>query len=526
MKRGLLLGFTILIAFVAVQFASADLCYDNPYGDYMVCPTIACYDSDSGKVYGEKGTTAAGFGGQTPLWASDCCTNGGNTCVSSGSHVKEYFCSRISIEDHPSITVLSSRSSEIHKCTNGCSGGKCIPTCTSFTYNSWSTCSSSGIQTRTIKTKSPSGCAGGSPVLQRTCTPATVTCTDFTYNLGECINGVRSKSVASSLPSGCTGGSPDLTPESCTVPCTESDWSFQLSECVDSQQTKTWTKTGTCQGGLTHSNEIISCVIGQETCTSFSYIYGECINGQQTKSVFESFPAGCTGGSPDLTPQSCVDTCTDFTYTLGECINGERSKSVASSLPSGCTGGSPDLTPESCEPEPFTFSKCSDYASSSLEDISSAFEYSSHEEACNEDPANVIPIMKSDDLLLTPQGPAADCSLDSSGIQCECVWNNNACELWKTTAPNCVETFSYANCNGNDCCVDDKQTLVKTFTGPGCSGSETYEIPCGLAFAELPFFGGSVLQIIAVVVLIVLIYWFIIKNHWNKKKVSKSKKRK
>jgi hypothetical protein len=63
-----------------------------------------------------------------------------------------------------------------------CSGGVSHPssesvscdysttTCTSFTYSAWSACDSSGTQTETVVSSSPSGCAGGSPVLSQSCT--------------------------------------------------------------------------------------------------------------------------------------------------------------------------------------------------------------------------------------------------------------------------------------------------------------------------------------------------------------------
>lgn len=41
--------------------------------------------------------------------------------------------------------------------------------CTSFTYSAWGACSS-GSQSRTVTTSSPSGCTGGSPVLTQSCT--------------------------------------------------------------------------------------------------------------------------------------------------------------------------------------------------------------------------------------------------------------------------------------------------------------------------------------------------------------------
>jgi hypothetical protein len=47
----------------------------------------------------------------------------------------------------------------------------CNITCTSFTYNSWGTCTNE-IQTRTVASSSPSGCTGGNPLLSQSCTCA------------------------------------------------------------------------------------------------------------------------------------------------------------------------------------------------------------------------------------------------------------------------------------------------------------------------------------------------------------------
>lgn len=48
-------------------------------------------------------------------------------------------------------------------------------TCTSFTYSEWTpaVCPANGIQTRTVLTSLPAGCAGGVPVLSQTCLPIT-----------------------------------------------------------------------------------------------------------------------------------------------------------------------------------------------------------------------------------------------------------------------------------------------------------------------------------------------------------------
>ena len=47
------------------------------------------------------------------------------------------------------------------------------PTCTSFTYSNWGSCSSSGTQTRSVISSSPSGCSGGNPILSQSCNSVT-----------------------------------------------------------------------------------------------------------------------------------------------------------------------------------------------------------------------------------------------------------------------------------------------------------------------------------------------------------------
>ncbi len=103
-------------------------------------------------------------------------------------------------------------------CSIGPATGSCAaspPTCTSFTYSDWGACQN-GTQTRTVASSLPSGCTGGSPVLNQSCTDTPPTCTSFTYSdWGACQNGTQTRTVASSSPAGCTGGSPVLS-QSCT----------------------------------------------------------------------------------------------------------------------------------------------------------------------------------------------------------------------------------------------------------------------------------------------------------------------
>jgi hypothetical protein len=59
------------------------------------------------------------------------------------------------------------------------------PTCTAFTYSEWGACQANGLQTRILKTSTPSGCFGGSPITTQTCR------NDNDYELGGFVTGSR-----------------------------------------------------------------------------------------------------------------------------------------------------------------------------------------------------------------------------------------------------------------------------------------------------------------------------------------------
>lgn len=104
------------------------------------------------------------------------------------------------------------------------------PIC-AYTYSDWSTCSSSGTQTRSIASKSPSGCSGGTiEQLSRSCTytptttsPTTTTSPicSFTYSdWSACSSsGTQTRSVISRYPDDCIGGTYE-TSRSCTYTST------------------------------------------------------------------------------------------------------------------------------------------------------------------------------------------------------------------------------------------------------------------------------------------------------------------
>jgi hypothetical protein len=238
------------------------------------------------------------------------------------------------------------------------------PTCSSFTYSSWSACGQTGVKTRTIITSSPAGCAFGNPQTAASC-KYYPSCTDdnWTYTLspskcpasdqqikywtqiGTCSGGVtharkepvtcdttitactsftysdwstcsqtrtQTRTVLTSLPAGCSNGVPKLS-EACkySPSCIEDNWTYSLSpiKCPASgQQTKTWTQIGSCSGGTTHlKKETVICNPQAPICTSFTYSdWSTCSQtGTQTRTVSTSLPSGCAGGSP-VTLQPCA----------------------------------------------------------------------------------------------------------------------------------------------------------------------------------------------------------------------------
>ncbi|KKS34107.1 MAG: hypothetical protein UU95_C0017G0022 [Parcubacteria group bacterium GW2011_GWC2_42_12] len=127
------------------------------------------------------------------------------------------------------------------------------------------------------------------------------------------------KIVISALctPNGCNG----VCPAGCTA---AQDPDCGLAGCCGNGVCNTGESNATCSG---------DCAV--LTCTSFTYsAWGTCANGAQTRTVFTSSPAGCTGGMP-ITTQSCdsikpaVDS---FTVATGPVITWSVSDTGGSHL--------------------------------------------------------------------------------------------------------------------------------------------------------------------------------------------------
>ena len=191
----------------------------------------------------------------------------------------------------------------------------------SFTYSNWSECQPDGTQHRTVLTRYPEGCSGGSPILTQNCDYVQPTCSSFTYSeWGECQpDNTQRRTALTSFPAGCSAGNPILSQDCEYTPepgptCesfTYSEWGACQQDSVQSRTILSSSPDG-CDGG----NPILAqdCVYspGAETCTSFTYYdWSECQpNGTQYRTVRSSLPAGCSGGDLVLT-QECVYISTD-----------------------------------------------------------------------------------------------------------------------------------------------------------------------------------------------------------------------
>lgn len=273
-----------------------------------------------------------------------------NTCSASGQQTR---------------TVISSSPS-------GCAGGSPVlsqsctyvpPVCSSWTYSDWSSCSSGGRQTRSVTSSSPSSCTGGSPIITQSCSYTAPTCTSWTYSgWGACLsNGQQTRTIASSSPSNCTGGNPILS-QSCTyIPsCASSDWSCtNWNTCsLGDTQTRTCNKTSNCQGGVSSPATSQSCAY-TPVCTASDWScsdWGTCsAGGNQTRVCTKA--SSCDGGvSSPATKQTCTPPCAESKWSCsgwGNCQeDGTQTRECAKTFDCSTDSSQPPSTLKYCSYTP------------------------------------------------------------------------------------------------------------------------------------------------------------------------------
>jgi len=204
------------------------------------------------------------------------------------------------------------------------------PTCSSWTYSSWSNCQANSTQTRTITNSSPGGCAGGNPVLTQSCsyTPDMPTCGPNDYSCGPwgACEFYSNQTRTCNKISNCQGGAWPSISQFCTyVPkCTStaSNWfCSNWNACAsDGMKSRTCYKIFNCDDGTQSPATTQSCTY-TPACTSYYYSsWSVCASdGKQTRSITSKYPTSCEGGELPKLTQSCsyAPACSQDTWECG-----------------------------------------------------------------------------------------------------------------------------------------------------------------------------------------------------------------
>ncbi|MEK6889814.1 MAG: LamG-like jellyroll fold domain-containing protein [Nanoarchaeota archaeon] len=193
--------------------------------------------------------------------------------------------------------------------------------CTSFTYSEWSVCSTLGQQAKTILTRTPDGCTGGSPeALTRSCTYYDPNRIYVNYTVSSMIS-----------PYYLTNAVVNLSYAGASYPCN-----------FISKPTSSFPNYG-----------IYRCNVPRLGQTGIYYTLSSSAPGyaQDIASLGNSFNAGEYTASIILNP--LPPTCTSFTYSdWSTCTSaGSQTKTILTSNPSGCSGGTPEALTRSCHPD-------------------------------------------------------------------------------------------------------------------------------------------------------------------------------
>ncbi|MFZ3057751.1 MAG: Ig-like domain-containing protein [Minisyncoccales bacterium] len=185
--------------------------------------------------------------------------------------------------------------------------------------------------------------------------PSTI-CTAFTYtDWTECVSGKQSRTISTKSPSGCTGGSPEAISRYCIVSesCTKDNWICgEWSQCSAGVQRRTCNLSYDCKDVVTESPKTEqTCVISVITpeCQYTYTDWGTCVNKMQYREIATRLPDNCIDVATESLSRICssAGSC-EFTYTdWSNCTDGKRTRKVISKYPTTCTDN--PILEEACQ---------------------------------------------------------------------------------------------------------------------------------------------------------------------------------
>jgi len=190
---------------------------------------------------------------------------------------------------------------------------------------------------------------GASDGCNGTCTSANSNCTTTqctpqcpAASTVDCGQAITPTNISTCPNTTCSG----TGTKNCILPCTKNNYTFILTPTTcpsNQQQTKQYSKTGTCEGGEAQPQDTtIACTYNAPTCTYTYSNYTDCQpTGIKTRTVTNTTPQTCQGNPTELSVQcaytpNCTDS--DWLYQEGACqSNNIKTKTWVKS--GNCTGG-------------------------------------------------------------------------------------------------------------------------------------------------------------------------------------------
>jgi len=329
---------------------------------YCVCTCPSGYTfSGTGCLYNNTSTTSSTNTTSTSSGAATTSTVCNFTYSDWSDCQADGIKTRSVLTTYPTGCYGSNQEPLVQTCTPATTVANTATTATAacnFTYSDWSACQSNGTRTRSLLTKTPTGCTG-TPELSGSCTPVLANTTttaqtcNFTYSdWSACqTNGTKTRSVLTTSPAGCTVGTPILS-DSCTYFSCDSTRptlnDMNMNNCIDSGGS--WISTScacTCPSGYKFSGT--GCLYVPPVSCAFTYSdWTECKDGKQSRTILNKSPEGCVGGQQESLSRYCLldSVCQRDQWTCeewGQCKDGKQTRSC--NLSFDCPGVS-EISPK------------------------------------------------------------------------------------------------------------------------------------------------------------------------------------